>query len=640
MQALQNTLEKNNIFNSRIRSKNVTAKEQWLGYLLGPAGALLLNAILATWLNVYYTDVLKLTSVWGGLFLTIFPIVSKIIDACTNVLMGYIIDRTKSKQGKARPWLLLSAPLLTISGILLFVVPSGSETLQVVWVMLSYNLFYSIAYTIYNMSHNLMVPLSTRNTMQRGSLSVFNQISTIMMSGMIGALAVPFIMSAIGADKSLWILVMSILSIIALPLTFLEYYYTKERITLETIDMPQPKKIPYGLQLKIVFTDKYMLLILFYFLIYTIGTCFKNIGGVYYANYVLGQYNDGVTMMLISVIGGIPMGIGIFLVWPLAKRFGRRNVTLAGFILYAIGSMICWTAPANMGVVLFGQFVKNIGGLPSAYIFMSLFADTLDHIEWKTGIRCDGLAMSIYSIIAVAMVGVCTGIFNLMLSKNGYVEPMVVSADQLSAKLAELGTTVQRSFENANGTYTISFLQNEGVSNFLIFAFVGLEVFTGIILAALLGFLTVEKTIKQKQEAILIMQKTECESKGEEWIAPDIRAEQEQARLDIEAEDAFQEELRAKCDKKHLDYNIELEKHLAKVAAAKVKAAEKEEKLTLKQQKADEKAKLREARHEAKMTPEQKVRRDERNEIAETDWQVLCEKTSIYRDKIQKTIGA
>ena len=84
-------------FDSRIKNAEVTKSEKWLGYLIGPAGALLLNAVLATYLNVYYTDVLNLTGVWGGLFLMIFPIVSKVIDAVTNIIMGYIIDRTKSK---------------------------------------------------------------------------------------------------------------------------------------------------------------------------------------------------------------------------------------------------------------------------------------------------------------------------------------------------------------------------------------------------------------------------------------------------------------------------------------------------------------------------------------------------------------
>lgn len=463
---------------SRIRSENVTAKEKWLGYLLGPAGALLLNAVLATYLNVYYTDVLKQTGVWGGAFLVVFPIISKIVDAITNVAMGYIIDRTRTKEGKARPWLLLSAPLLAVTGILLFTVPSGSETVQVIWVMVSYNLFYSFAYTIFNMSHNLMVPLSTRDTTQRGSLSVFNQIATIMMSGILVALVFPMvIMPAIGADKSKWIVLMSVLSILALPLTLLEYFFTKERVTLEN-QGTEEAAIPFRAQLKAIFTDRYMLIIYAYFLIYTFGTSIKNLSLVYFCNYVLGTYNDGITQTLISVIGGIPMGIGIFAVWPLAKKFGKRNVTLVGFILYAIGSAVCWLFPTNMVIMLVGQFIKNIGGLPCSYVFMALFADVLDHVEWRSGIRCDGIAMSVYNIIAVAMVGICTGIFNGMLSQSGYVAPSVV------------------------GGVTVAAEQSAAVKSAITFGFVGLEVITGIILAVLLVFLNVEKNIDKEQAEI------------------------------------------------------------------------------------------------------------------------------------------
>jgi len=205
---------------SRIQSPTVTGTEKWLGYLLGPAGALLLNAVLATYLNVYYTDVLNLTPLWNGLFLTVFPIVSKVIDAITNVIMGQLIDHTRSKEGKARPWLLLSAFLVPLTGILLFTVPNGSNTVKAIWVMISYNLFYSFAYTIFNMSHNLMVPLSTRDTTQRGGLSVFNQITTIMMSGILVALVFPMvIMPMVGVRRESWIALMSVLSILALPLT-------------------------------------------------------------------------------------------------------------------------------------------------------------------------------------------------------------------------------------------------------------------------------------------------------------------------------------------------------------------------------------------------------------------------------------
>ena len=608
------------LFDSRIHSQNVTGKEKWLGYLLGPCGALLLNAVLATYLNVYYTDVLKLTTVWGGAFLVLFPLVSKIIDAITNVIMGYIIDRTKTKQGKARPWLLLSAPLVALTGILLFTVPNAGETVQVIWVMLSYNLFYSFAYTIYNMSHNLMCPLSTRNTIQRGGLSVFNQISTIMMSGIIVALIFPMaVMPMLGVDQTKWILVMSVLSILSLPLTLLEYYFTKERVTEEQSGSEE-KKLPFLTQLKIVLTDKYMILMFVYFFIYTLGTSLKNIGLVYYCNYVLGTYNDGVTQTMISVIGGIPMGIGIFAVWPLAKKFGKRNVTLAGFILYAIGSAICWAVPTNMAVVLIGQFIKNIGGLPCAYVFMALFADGLDHLEWKSGMRSDGVAMSIYNILAVATVGVATSLFNALISKAGYVAPKLVDGVTVAAE------------------------QSQAVKNMITFSFVGLETITGIILAVLLIFLSVEKTLSRKQAKIREYQRAEAAARGEEWVAPEVRAAEEEAKYLRENELAFEAALREKCVAKGLDFEKELADYQKAVAEKAVKTAEKKRLAEEKEESKAEKAKARKDARLAAMSPEDRLKKEQREakraESEEAAWQRELAAGEAYRAKIQAELAA
>ena len=93
-----------------------------------------MNSILSNYLNVYYTDVL------------IF------------IYMGIIVDRTKSRQGKARPWILFSAPLLTICMIRLFVVPGGNDNLTAIWIFVSYTVFYAVAYTMYSTAHTLMVP--------------------------------------------------------------------------------------------------------------------------------------------------------------------------------------------------------------------------------------------------------------------------------------------------------------------------------------------------------------------------------------------------------------------------------------------------------------------------------------------------
>ena len=455
---------------SRITKEHVGAKERFLGYLFGPCGTLLFNAVLATYLNVFYTDVLKLTGVMGGLFLMIFPIISKVIDAITNLIMGQIIEHTRSKEGKARPWLLVAAVFLPVTGIMLFAVPNFSEAGRLVWVVLSYNLYYAFASTIYNMSHGLMVALSTREMNERGSLSVFNNIASVMVSGIIVALVFPMvIMPVLGVNKTRWLFVMGILAALMLPLTLVEYFHTKERVTEEIGETIGEHSLRE--QLHALVTNRYWVILFFYNIVYFMGSYFKNASLVYYCNYVLGTYNDGITQMLVSVIGGIPMGIGIFAVWPLAKRFGKRNVTLFGFILYIIGGAVCLMSPRSMPVVLVGQFIKNIGGLPCAYVFAALGADVADHVEWQNGFRVDGLSSSVNSVILTICTGIAAGVLNFFLARTGYIAPELVEATG----------------------ETIGFVQNMAVQRMITFFFVGNEIITAAILIILLIFLNVEK---------------------------------------------------------------------------------------------------------------------------------------------------
>jgi len=407
-------------------------------------------------------------------------VLSKVIDAVTNVMMGQIIERTHTKEGKARPWLLLSAPLMAVTGILLFTVPRASETVQVIWVMVSYNLFYSFAFTIYNMSHNLMVPLSTRNVTQRGGLAVFTNISSVMVTGILVALIFPMvIMPAIGANKTAWIGLMSVLSILALPLTLVEYFFTRERITEETAGQNQAA-VPFGRQLRAALADREWLIFMGFFLIWNVGLLIKNIALIYYCNYVLGTYNDGITQTLVSALGGIPMGIGIFAVWPLAKKFGKRNLTIAGLIVYAIGGIVCVLFPRNLVMVLIGQFIKNTGGLPCSYVMSALFADMLDHMEWKNDFRCDGLSASVQTIIVTCATGLASGVFNFILARTGYIAPVFDEATRV----------------------TVGFAQPVATQNAIIFCFVGLEVITAIAACGLLCLFRAEKNIVKEQEEI------------------------------------------------------------------------------------------------------------------------------------------
>ena len=106
-------------FDSRVPAEKVTGREKILGYFMGPIAVVVMNSILSNYLNVYYTDILKIGGIWNGLFISTFPIVAKTLDVLTFIYIGLVVDRTRSRQGKARPWIFFSAPLMVVCLVML-----------------------------------------------------------------------------------------------------------------------------------------------------------------------------------------------------------------------------------------------------------------------------------------------------------------------------------------------------------------------------------------------------------------------------------------------------------------------------------------------------------------------------------------
>lgn len=545
------------IFNSKIRSYNTTSKEKWFGYLIGPAGALLVNALLAQgFLNVFYTDELGMSGVWGGMFLVIFPILSKILDAITNLVMGAIIDKTHTVQGKARPWLLLSIPLVVLCGVLLYFVPlRASTTVKAVYIIFTYNLYYCFAFTMYNITHMMMVPLSTRNDMQRSQLAVFNNVANIAITGILVALLFPMlVLPKIKGDIDAWVTFMTAAAIIMLPVMLLEYYFTKERVTLENPEKAAEDDHAFKEKIKACISNKNWWILVAFWLFYWVGQLTRSNAITYYANWVLGStYADGITQTLLNVIGGLPMGIGIFLVWPLSKKFGKKSVTATGFILCVIGDIITFINPGNLVTVLIGQFIMNMGIVPAAYVFPALMAGVFDEIEYKHGFRCDGVATSVINSMNTIAVGLSIGIFNLLI--RGYIQP---------------------EFDAAGNCITV---QPDSVISAIVWAFVGMNIFIHAGLAILLRFLDVELKLPQIQKVIRQRRIESCTANGEEWTDPAEKARLLQEELDAKALETFKAELEEKCKKNQkLNYKTELDKYIVKFNKQKEKARIKAEK--------------------------------------------------------------
>lgn len=160
-----------------------------------------------------------------------------------------------------------------------------------------------------------------------------------------------------------------------------------------------------------------------------------------------------------------------------------------------------------------------------------------------------------------------------------------------------------------------------------------------IISAVLLAFVNVEKTLTKKQTIIRERQKKACEDSGKVWVEPEVQIEMEQRAADEEAEEIYRKELKARCEKKGLDYNLELEKHIESIRVKEEKQAEKEK---LAKIKAEEKEKIsadKQADKLAKMTPEQRAKRDARMEKRrareDAAWEIEREKGERTYNKMQ-----
>ena len=271
-----------------------------------------------------------------------YGITSGVHDFVTiaNIILGILIDRTRTKMGKARPYLLVAAPLMVVSCVLMFSVPTGNIRLELIWIAVSYNLYFAVAYPIYFLSHSMMVPLSTRDSAARGKLSVISNAANM------GGCRIICIHSVSDADLSQTEKPEGMADLheyhgaVALAGALVEFCFTRERITeelyLKKLEAPAGEKtskeeLPLKQQLKGVVTDKYWWLIIVFYLLFNLSGGMKNLSMSYYCDYIVGKYQDGITQTLLAVFSGIPMVLGMFTACRWQRNLVRRIVRLPAY---------------------------------------------------------------------------------------------------------------------------------------------------------------------------------------------------------------------------------------------------------------------------------------------------------------------
>ena len=425
---MSNKLLDNKFFNSKVKSDKVTFSEMAFGYLIGPFGALLGSGVFTSFLNRYWTDCLFADQKVDGefplnitLFLTLLPLIGTILIVIGNLVAGRLIDRTKSKQGKARPWILLTSILLAVSSVILFVCPVGSPIAKMIVTSIGYVLYYAVSFPLYNTANSSLVPLSTRDGKKRSLLASLANISHLGVMGfgqmVFGAIVINFL---IGYDGIKWMIAFLIIGVITFVCALLQYFNTRERVSEELSSNEansEQKQVSLKEQFSAICKDGYFWLIIVFYLFFQVSGAFKNTSMVYFCDLALNKA-DGITAetytTILAILGAVPMAVASVFCYPLSNKIGKKNLVLIGLALGVVGGIVAGIANGNVIIVSIGVALKCLGSSPACYLILAMISDVIEHIEAKKGIRCDGLIMSIYSSIMVAATPIATGIFNAM----------------------------------------------------------------------------------------------------------------------------------------------------------------------------------------------------------------------------------
>ena len=254
-----------------------------ISYGLGDTACNIVMGITTAVLTLFYTDYAGVSVATVGLVM----LISRIFDGTSDVIMGIIVNHTKSKWGKARPWILWMAIPYALCTISLFCIPQSNNTVQFWYIFVTYNLTTTVCYTAINVPYGTLSTLMTRSSHERDLLSVIR----MGLSPFGKIIAVTFtlpIVKMVGNDQAAWIKVMSVWCIIAVILLAICFVRCKETVSFEAQQNAQPK-VTAGRSLKALLGNPYFWATLILWAVTCIHTTIIGTDLPYYCKYVLGN---------------------------------------------------------------------------------------------------------------------------------------------------------------------------------------------------------------------------------------------------------------------------------------------------------------------------------------------------------------
>lgn len=393
-------------------------------YGCGAGGGNVMSTLLATFLTAYYTDTAGIAAAAVG---TMF-VICRLLDGITDLAMGGIVDKTNTKIGKARPWLIVSAPLMCIGIILILSVPQGwSEAMKLVYAYVTYIFLNCIVYTIFGVAHAALLARMTRDFKDRNTTSTVSSILN-NAAGLVVGTMITWLQLNFG-----WTVTGVILGVIAGVLILIPGVFCTETVGMEPEVMKKKDSIPMREQLPAALKNRYFWLALLIG-VFTLLVNANAIGAqIYYCNVVLGE---PMFMMQLMSMGQLPGIIILFFMPYFVNKFSKRAFMTFGGVLMVIGFALVGIADTNHTLLLLGTIIRSIGIGPMFAGVYAFVADAADYGEWKYGVRSEGLMACSQSIGSKIGIGLGSALTAWILAAVGYVgAPGAAQSDAVIAAI-------------------------------------------------------------------------------------------------------------------------------------------------------------------------------------------------------------
>lgn len=394
-----------------------------ISYGLGDTACNVVYGMVGSLLTIFYTDYVGISAAAVGMIM----LISRAFDGCSDVIMGFLIDKTKSKYGQSRPWVLWMAVPYALSAVLLFTVPHTATNIQLIYIFVTYNFTATVCYTALNVPYGSLSAMMTRSSRERDMLSIVRM--TVSPIGRI--MAVTFttpLVKLFGNDQAAWIKTMSIWAVLALIMLLTCFKNCEEKVKVQTV---KKEKIPVGKTISALVRNQYFWAVLVLWMMQNVITSITGTILPYYCKYILG--NDTWMYSVLYLVEVVTLILATLFSPFLLKRLGKRNMSLIGCIGCLIGQLVFMIRPDSFYWLLGCCIIRGICFAPLNSVIFGMLGDVVEFGQWKTHLRQESFIFAIGSVGTKLGNGITAAILTQLLAIGGYVSKAGVTTQSQSA---------------------------------------------------------------------------------------------------------------------------------------------------------------------------------------------------------------